>query len=216
MKVLIPRVLYSHGGKQNVKLALHRKKIQRDKDLSMEAINMEKKDETIIIVDIETTGFSHSKNHIVEIGIASLNLKTGEIRGIYNTLVREDGLVMEPNKNDAWIFNNSDLRLFDVQEADPLQLEELQEIFDTSRATAWNKKFDFGFLKDRGLKIKELPCPMISFTKPGKKWPSVEEAWKELFPEIPYDEKHRGLDDAVHEAKMVHELYKRGIFRVKD
>jgi len=35
----------------------------------------------------------------------------------------------------------------------------VQEVLDQYPlgCTAFNKKFDFGFLKDRGLKIKELP-----------------------------------------------------------
>ena len=57
---------------------------------------------------------------------------------------------------------------------------------------------------------------MLTLTKPGKKWPSVMEAWKEMFPMIDYDEAHRGLDDAVHEAKIVYEMYRKGIFKIKE
>ena len=52
--------------------------------------------------------------------------------------------------------------------------------------------------------------------KYGKyKWPKVEEAWQHLFPEVDYVEKHRGADDAFHEAKIVHELIKMGKFNLE-
>ena len=44
------------------------------------------------------------------------------------------------------------------------------------------------------------------------KYPTLEEAWQFFFSDIPYKEAHRGLDDAIHEAKIVYELYQRGIF----
>lgn len=97
-----------------------------------------------------------------------------------------------------------------------------QEIFDKYPATAYNKSFDFGFLRDRGLKINDLPCPMMLSTGickipfangSGTKWPTVEEAWGFFFPGVDYSEKHRGTHDAEHEALIVHELYKRGIFK---
>ena len=46
-------------------------------------------------------------------------------------------------------------------------------------------------------------------TKGHIKGPSVMEAYKILFPDEVYDEKHRGGDDAMHEAKMLLEMVKR-------
>ncbi len=105
-------------------------------------------------------------------------------------------------------------------------LPEIQSIFNNYSlgATAFNKQFDFGFLKSRGLLIKELPCIMLSATSlvnlppnPGyttPKWPKVEEAWEYFFPNTEYIEAHRALDDARHEALISYELYKRGEFEV--
>ena len=174
----------------------------------------------IAIVDIETTGFLKEGGLIVEIGIAKLDLSTGNAQKLYHALVREKSL-SEQHK-DSWIFKNSDLSFKDVMRADSLDTVALQEIFDKYPATAYNKSFDFDFLKSRGLTIKELPCPMILATSlcklPGHygyKWPSVQEAWDILIKE-PYTEAHRGLDDAIHEAKIVFELFKRGVFIAKD
>ena len=171
----------------------------------------------IIIVDIETTDFLKRNGLIVEVGIVELDLTNGNRTPIYNTLVREEGFGEE--HKDAWIFSNSNLKHEEVLTAKPLDREKLQEIFNKYSATAYNKRFDFDFLASRGLKIKELPCPMEALTPicklPGKfgsyKWPKVQEAWDILFPEVPYIEEHRGFDDALHEALLVYHLHKNGV-----
>jgi DNA polymerase-3 subunit epsilon len=172
--------------------------------------------EEIIVVDIETTDLDHKKGHIVEIGIAKLCLKTGKVEELYNELVKEPGFGKK-HKN-SWIFKNSDLSWEDVYRI-PIMCEEvlseLQQIFDEYRATAFNKAFDFGWLRSRGLNITELDCPMLLMTRPGERWPSVMRAWKRIYPEAEYIEKHRGLDDAMHEALIVYDLFKQGIFKVK-
>lgn len=172
----------------------------------------------IAILDIETTGFPTSEC-IVEVGFAELNLYTGAIRVIYDELVKEPGLCQK--HADSWIFKNSDLDFDSVMRAKPLDKEAIQGILDKYETTAFNKAFDFKFFRSRGFEIRELECPMLLATSVcrianrrggGFKWPSVEEAWRFFFPDIPYVEKHRGADDAVHEAKIVHALYKRGVF----
>lgn len=171
----------------------------------------------MLIVDIETTGFLNAGGLICEVGIVELDLSNGDKKIIYNELVKEDGF--NESHSNSWIFSNSDLKFSDVAEAKPLDKQAIQNILDTYPVTAYNKKFDFGFLRNRGINIsKELCCPMLKMTGickipsrsryGGYKWPSVEESWKHLFPEIAYDEKHRGGDDALHEAMICHELHK--------
>lgn len=178
----------------------------------------------IMVVDIETTGFFNKGGLIVEIGAVSLDLASGEVAPLFDMLIRESGF--SDKHRDSWIFKNSDLKFEDVLRArhinNHLIRMQLQHLFDLFPATAWNKKFDFEFLRDRGFKIRELDCPMMLATNicklPGPygyKWPKVEEAWRYFFPDISYVEAHRGLDDAMHEAKLVHELYKRGVFKVE-
>ena len=48
----------------------------------------------------------------------------------------------------------------------------------------------------------------------GYKWPKVQEAWDYLFGKTDYVEQHRGADDAMHEAKIVHEMIKREWLKV--
>jgi len=174
------------------------------------------------IIDIETTGFTPAKGFIVEVGIVSLDTDTGEVKTVFDKVCREEG--MTAKDRDAWIFSNSDLAIETVREALLLSemISEIQAIVDALDAvTAFNKAFDFPFLRDRGIEIaKEWPCPMLVATNicklPSKngynsyKWPKVEEAWQFFFPDEPYIELHRGADDALHEAKIVHELFKLG------
>lgn len=181
----------------------------------------------IAVVDIETTGMLNQGGLIVEIGIVGLNLETGEVVDEFNEIVKESGFGKRHTKSPfGWIFQNSDIKYDDVLSATELtkMLVEIQKIFNRYPlgATAFNKKFDFGFLKSRGLEIKELPCIMLSaapivnlppnlgYITP--KWPTVGETWKHFFPTKQYDMTHRGLDDARHESLITYEIYKQGGF----
>ncbi len=188
-----------------------------------EALKPWTKGQKILIIDIETTGFSHSKESIVEIGIVELDLISSTANVIYNSLCREENF--GEHNRDAWIFQNSNLKFEDVMNAKPLDKFEIQLIIDTYPlgATAFNNRFDFGFMEDRGFKFPvKLDCPMLLSTDvckiPGKygknKWPTAQEAYNHFYPNDKYIEKHRGVDDALHEAGIVYALYSKGIFKV--
>lgn len=185
----------------------------------------------ILIVDIETTGFLNQGGSIVEIGAVELDLSNGNIKEVFNSLCRESILTREHgNEPFGWIFKNSNLTLEEVRFAP--KFEEVKESFQKlvnqyeSGCTAFNNKFDFDFLEDRGVNFPvKLDCPMLLSTPicelpnkkgwTGFKWPKVEEAFKHFFPESDYVELHRGADDAKHEAMIVYELYKIGVFKLK-
>lgn len=192
----------------------------------------------IAVMDIETTGLKPDRELIVEIGICELNLSDGTTKKLFDSIVRE------PSFSDlhkgVWIFQNSALKFEDVLKAPLLDSfrTELQTIFDKYKITAYNKQFDFGFLTNRGFVFRnQLDCPMMlsipilklpfpprpspngfssDFTRPENqyKYPSVEESWKYYIPEEPYKESHRAFDDAVHEARIVYEMYKKELFKV--
>ncbi len=184
---------------------------------------------TIAIVDIETTGFLRQKGLIVEIGIASLDLNNGAIQREFNSLVKEPGFNLAHTRAPyGWIFKNSSLEFADVDNAPPMHTlyEEIQQVLDRFPAgiTAYNAEFDLPFLKSRSFNFKRLPCPMIAATpvvnlpsvhfKNEPKWPSVQECWDFLFGDTGYQEQHRALDDAMHEAKIVYELFQRGAYKL--
>lgn len=187
-----------------------------------------KEDSTIskvAVIDLETTGLDPINDLIIEIGIVELNLKTCETKTLFNSYIKEPPF--GEKHRDSWIFNNSDINFEDIQNAPPFEefKEILNNIFDNYSTTAYNKSFDLGFLKARGIKIqKELSCIMrtatnickIPFPNGGRgyKWPKCQEAWDFFFPNSEYIEKHRAADDAAHEAKILFELYKRGYFQL--
>lgn len=170
----------------------------------------------IIVLDIETTALKPHIGIICEIGLCFLNLEKGNVDRIFDTTCQEKKYI-DPN---AWIFNNSDLTFDKVKKAPFLSDFKgvLQDLFDLEYpVTAFNQSFDFGFLEARGLEIpNKFWDPMLKLTNilkiPGYygkyKWPNVQEAWNFFFKDSDYIEKHRALDDAIHEAKIIHETYK--------
>ena len=179
----------------------------------------------IIVVDIETTGFKPKESCILEIGICKLDLNSGKCTKLFDETLREPNL--KPHDKNAWIFKNSNLTYKEILESKPLSYyrNEIQAIFDKYPATAFNKRFDLNFLKDRGFKLIELPCPMLKATniirlpprKPNTlyKWPSVEESFAFYYPNERYVESHRGLDDAEHEARIVYRMFTLGHWEPK-
>lgn len=180
----------------------------------------------ILVIDIETSGFL-PKGKIVEVGIVELNLDTGEINVLFDEVVNPFGDNLSEFSN-SWILNNSNMTFDEVKNAKRSFNEarlDIQTIINSYPlgATAFNNKFDFGFLENYGIKFpRKQPCPMLLSTnvckiagKYGKyKWPSCTEAFKFFIKDADYVEAHRGASDAADEAKIVYELYKRGIFKL--
>lgn len=174
----------------------------------------------IAVVDIETTSLKPWEGSIIEIGICCLNLENGSISKLFDTVVREERFNIT-TENNAWIFQNSSITAQEILNAPRWEKirDKLNIIFDRYPVTAYNKQFDFGFLRSRNIiPKKELPCPMILATPILKlphsdpyysnyKWPSVEECWDWYFPQIPYIEKHRAYDDCIHEAQIIYKMH---------
>ena len=183
----------------------------------------------ILIIDIETTGFSSTKNSIVEIGIVSLDLTNGKIEIVFDRVFREKKTTTE-EITESWIVQSGFINPIEIINAAFLEdyKEEIQEILNKYPlgATAFNSSFDFRFLDSREFIFpKKLDCPMKvarnvveALNKNGAiKNPNVEEAYEYFFGRKQlhrYEEIHRGADDAVHEAKIVYELYKLGEFTI--
>jgi len=186
---------------------------------------MDSQEKKILVIDIETTEFLERGGKIVEIGIVELNLETGEKRILFDQVTHEKGITKEEVEN-SWIVKNSDLTVELIRHSECLDeiKEHVQAIIDHYQlgATAYNNSFDFGFMESRGFTFpNKLACPMKLSTdivkipsRRGYKWPKVQEAFDFFFGKTDYIEKHRGADDAVHEADIVYELYKRGVFTI--
>lgn len=181
----------------------------------------------ILILDIETTGFLQKGGKIVEIGLVELCLETGSKKIVFDEVCHEKGITLD-EVSKSWIVENSTLTVEQIRNSPSLDNLRpiVQELLDkyTDGATAFNNDFDFGFFEDRGFTFpKKLACPMKLSTdickipsqrEMGYKWPKVQEAYDFFFGKTDYIETHRGADDAFHEADIVLELYKRGIFKL--
>ena len=189
--------------------------------------NCKKINHKIAIIDIETTGFNPLKDSIIEIGIVELDLKTGEKKILFNSVVKD------PNYNLLKCYNNPFLKDISI---DPIEIENakllefyrdiLQLIFNSYKTTAYNSKFDFRFLENRGFKI---PRKLMDVMKFCRKLISKENSLK--FEEIyrhfyntPQNESkkiltnsnyvsiHRAIDDAIHETELLYYLILEYIF----
>jgi len=183
-------------------------------------------EDKILIVDLETTGFSASKDHIVEIGLVELDLMTGKKITLYDELISPPMEIEDIEK--SWVVTKGYINALDIVFGRPLDeaLPQLQNLIDLYPLgiTAFNNSFDFGFLEYYGIEfIKKLPCPMHLSTNickfPGYsgiklKRPSCEQAYNFYFPGAEWVELHRGADDAWHEADIVKKLYDMGVFKL--
>lgn len=181
---------------------------------------------SLLVIDIETTGFNHKSDCILELGIVELDLDSGAITELLDVQLKENHL--SAKHHNAWIFENGFMSHDDVRHAKPLafHFDEIQTIFDKylDNICAWNRAFDADFLQSRGFNLgKTIKDPMKEsaefFNLPHKsggfgKWPSAQEAWDILFPDVKKIELHRGLDDAKMEAKIIYQLIEKGIYKI--
>lgn len=178
----------------------------------------------VLVIDIETTGFLKEGGRIVEIGVVDLCLTSGAKKIVFNKVINPD--LSETELKETWIVQNKYITVEEILNG--VSFDSIKEYLQNllfafpHGATAFNKSFDFDFLKSYGITFpKELKCPMIVSTDickipktgkaafyPGYKWPKVEEAYKYFYPNSNYVETHRGADDAFYEADIVLALHK--------
>ncbi|QEE16796.1 leucine-rich repeat domain-containing protein [Promethearchaeum syntrophicum] len=185
---------------------------ENDKKLSNFKI-LDKKE--ILIIDIETTGLSKNADLIVEIGICLLDLKNGDITKKFDNVISEFKL-KEQNKK-AWIFHNSTLTVKEVEEKGIHPEEfagDLQELFDKYYITAYNSKFDFGFLEVRGFEFHKANDIMALAKEEWQivenheiKNPTVQECIDLIM--NGKNKSNRAYEDSVIEAKILYYLIKK-------
>lgn len=177
----------------------------------------------VLIIDIETTGFNHRKNSIVELALVSLDLDTGDTEVVFNRIMREEKTTFQ-EVNNSWIIKNSTLTAEEVMVAHTFDFykNEIQDIIDRFQlgCTAFNRDFDMRFVEFRGIRMGiKLRCPM-RLSKDvlripsgrGYKMTNVTEAYIYFTKDYDYIEKHRAASDAMDEAVIVYELYRLGVF----
>lgn len=187
----------------------------------------------LLVIDVETTALEPDEGLMIEIGIAGLDLETGDIVCEMDRLVKPENSSVLPD--DCWVYHNSEPPITPglIMEQGGLWRFLSRGVRDIikryGKVTAYNRQFDFGWLHHYGVGIspdKAAPCPMLVMedvcrippTNPyyigrGYKWPTFEEAWLKLFGEH-VDEPHRAYPDAELEAKLVYEMIQKGIYHV--
>jgi len=108
----------------------------------------------ILITDIETTGFLNQGGKIVEVGIVSLNLLTGEKKVLFDQVCHERPITKQ-EVEESWIVKNSNLTLEIIQKSKQLvhYIPWINAIYAAYPlgGTAFNNAFDNSFLKSRGV-----------------------------------------------------------------
>lgn len=168
----------------------------------------------LAIIDIETTGFVREYGEsIVELAIVLCDTNTRKTEILFSNVLKDDNFGADKHRQ-AWIFKHSDLTYEDVEAAKNIEhyRDELQGIFSKYKITAYNKKFDTGWLNSLGFKYKDSKCLMET----AKEYrsvilgetanPSVETSYQWLMKNGSYKEKHRALDDALDEAEILYKL----------
>ena len=87
-------------------------------------------DKELLVLDIETTGFSPANDFILELGIVKLNLTTGEITNLFDRVFKDPNLTAKHRK--SWIFVNGFMHVDEIRNALPLDnyREEIQSILN--------------------------------------------------------------------------------------
>jgi DNA polymerase III epsilon subunit-like protein len=184
----------------------------------------------ILVIDIETTGFLNEGGEIVEIGIVELCLRTGGKKIIFDKVINPE--IENEEIQNSWIVKNRYMTVEEIVNGFTFERikDELQDIINKYPAgvTAFNRSFDIDFLKSYGIKFQILlPCPMktsinviklppterMRMYRPEIKYktPNAQEAYNFFYPGN-YIEKHRGADDALHEADIIMALHRRNLF----
>lgn len=189
----------------------------------------------IYVLDTETTttdfkdpDLGYKPNgHIVELGIVLLDLRTGDIRDVMHSILRD-----EDATGEEWVYKNTDLP-FRRPYYDSRKFVEynLQCVLNSGPITCFNIPFDRAMLErdfpdivgcarwapDIMLAadtIEEIPRKVHDTETGWRSYPSVQSTLDYLFPGCDIIEKHRALQDARDEARILFELYLRGLYKV--
>lgn len=153
----------------------------------------------IFCVDVETSGL-RSRDIVFQIGISEVDIKKKTVKPVYDRVIGYDTLDWSYDWKNAWIFNNSNLKLTDVEKAyakgDHSKKigKEVHDILLNQKIGIYNISFDYSFLRRKPFNISRktstvLECLML-FSTPicripkgwghGHKWPTLTESYEML------------------------------------
>lgn len=186
---------------------------------------------TIYVIDTETSTTSWKDGipdgHIVEIGIAKVNLEKQIVLPYCQMIVNDPEA--DP---DAWVFKHTDLTIQDVQigVSPEVVARYIGYQLKGSEVTSFNEAFDHGMI-DRDMpyindNVRWGQCLMLQAAEIEEiprnhagtgLYPTAEATYNYLCPKDPCHlngkEKHRALADATMEGHILLELYLRGLYK---
>ena len=172
----------------------------------------------IAIIDIETTGFNRHLDSILEIGIVELDTKTGKMKTLFNSLVRDSNFDISRHLDNNFV-KNSGIDITEIINSISIKEceKDLQLIFDNYRCAAYNSPFDFGWLESRGFSIPMKLMDVMRFCR--KIFPTCgsfkfQEVYRyvnnllkkgnnQYLTRSEYINNHRAIDDAICEAELL-------------
>jgi DNA polymerase III, alpha subunit (gram-positive type) len=187
-------------------------------------------DQTIYVLDTETTGLNGYPNDlVVDIAICRVDPGKGTVQNVYSSVVGYDTSNWTDGMRNSWIFLNTDLTVDAVSEAPDAKkvAADVLRILKGKNVTAFNKEFDlnkFLYYEPWNLRnnIMESDCIMLAAKNvcklPGLyddyKWPRLEQAYSMIVPGDPAGidgtQTHRALSDAVMASYVLIEMHRNG------
>ena len=193
---------------------------------------------TIYVLDTETTTTTFRpvpNGHVVEIGIAEVNLEEHTVQPYYSDILTVKKMVKGKKKIDpeAWVFKNTTLTVEEVENGkDPEEIAiKLADMLKGCELTAFNQSFDQLMLKrdlpqlhdavvwGQDLMLQADNLSSIPRTKAPPCYPNAENTYNHLCKDDPAHingkEEHRALSDAIMEGYILLALYDRGLYTPK-
>jgi DNA polymerase III epsilon subunit family exonuclease len=172
-----------------------------DKDLTLTEL-LAPPDDTIIILDTETTGLDHKTEKLIE--IAAAKMKNGEVIDTFTSLVNPQ----KPIRHSSFLIHNISQEM--VEDAPPIEevLPKFLEFVGDHTYVAHNAIFDYSFINE--------PCKALYGKRFLNNRIDTFEMYRSVFPDDPshglssllkrfgFDSHvlHRALDDALNLAKV--------------
>lgn len=192
-------------------------------------------DDLIYVLDTETTGLEGApKDIVVDVGICSANLQTGEVLDVYSSVLGYDTTDWDDYHKEAWIFQNTDMTLRMVEEA-PAALDVIDDVRRLLRnrpVTSYNTAYDFKkFLYEEPWSMQGwfLECSDIMLVaKDVCKLPSEYYGGDYRYPKLDYaystivkgdpagingKQDHRALSDARMASYLMLQMFRDGQYR---
>lgn len=169
-------------------------------------------DDTIIVLDTETTGLDHKTEKLIE--IAAVKMKNGEILETFTSLVNPE----KPIRHSSFLIHNISEEM--VQDAPPITevLPKFMEFVGDHSYVAHNAIFDYSFINEASKAVygkRFLNNRIDTFEMYRAVFPDEQShGLNSLLRRFGYDEDvlHRALDDAMCLAKVyppLRELYEQ-------